>query len=510
MSAPERISSIVIVGGGSAGWMTAAALSRFLPTHVAITLVESDAIGTVGVGEATIPNIATFNAMLGIDEDEFLSATGGTFKLGIEFRDWGRLGERYMHPFGQFGYDLAGTDFHHFWMRQRAEGVPHELAEYSLNTKAAYADKFARSDGDPRSPLAPMRHAYHFDASLYAAFLRRHAEGRGVSRIEGRVVDVEKKGESGHVQSVLLESGQKLSGELFVDCSGFRGVLIEQSLESGFESWRKWLPMDRAVAMPCEAVEPPRPYTISAAQRAGWIWHIPLQHRVGNGHVYCSEHCNSDEALAALEQALPGEPLAGPNHLHFEAGCRHEYWKGNCVAIGLSAGFIEPLESTSIHLIQTGIAKLLALFPDRSFHAPDRDEFNRLLRVSFEHIRDFIIMHYIASARDDSPFWQQMRQTEPPQSLSEKIALLEGYGRFSRNDEELFTLPNWLAVLHGQGRGPRFYSPMADAIPQANVTQGLDNMRAHIAKTVRAMPSHQDFLERFCKAAPARSAGTVQ
>ena len=504
-----RIRKIVIVGGGTAGWMTAAALSKYLPSNeVEITLIESEDIGTIGVGEATIPQIVTFNRMLGIDEDTFVRATGATFKLGIEFRDWGRKGERYFHPFGEYGFDLDGTEFHHFWLKQKAAGEAHGLDAYSLNASAAYAGKFIRHNGDQRSILSKLGYAFHFDATLYARLLRDYASKNGVSRIEGKVVEVNQSNNNGFIQSVILEDGRNFDGELFIDCTGFYGLLIEQTLNAGYENWQHYLPMDRAIAVSCSAVEPPKPYTIATARTAGWTWRIPLQHRVGNGHVYASEYLSSDEALAQLLGILDGEALSEPRHLRFVTGRRHQFWVKNCVAIGLSAGFLEPLESTSIHMIQTGIAKLLALFPSSDFEAIERDEYNRLLGVTIQHIRDFIILHYAVTARDDSPFWQRMHAMELPETLRKKMALMEASGRFFRYDDELFSVTSWLAVMEGQGRGPRSYNPVADGLSKKNVTQSLTNMRDIISKTVSAMPSQQDFINRYCKSemAPALEA----
>ena len=507
----NRIQKIVIVGGGTAGWMSAAALSRYLPSKgVDITLIESEDIGTIGVGEATIPQIATFNKMLGIDENEFVRATGATFKLGIEFRDWGKLGERYFHPFGEYGFDLEGTEFHHFWVRQKTAGEAYDLDAYSLNASAAYAGKFVRPDGDPRSVLSKLGYAFHFDATRYAQFLRDYSLQRGVTRIEGRVVDVDQTGETGFIRSVRLEDGRSFDGELFIDCTGFYGLLIEQTLKAGYENWQHLLPMDSAIAVSCLAIEQPRPYTIATARAAGWTWRIPLQHRVGNGHVYCSDFTSPDEALTVLMSALDAEALTEPRQLKFVTGRRKESWKKNCVAIGLSAGFLEPLESTSIHMIQTGIAKLLALFPDTNFDPVEREEYNRLLGTTVQHIRDFIILHYAATSRDDTPFWQNMRNLELPETLARKMALMESSGRFFRYDDELFSVSSWLAVMEGQGRGPKGYNPVADGLSETNITQSLANMRNLISKTTSALPGHQDFIDRYCKSEAKLVLETVQ
>lgn len=499
--ADHRIKDIVIVGGGTAGWMAAAALSRYLPrSRCSITLIESEAIGTVGVGEATIPQIATFNQMLGIDEDQFVKATGATFKLGIEFRDWGHLGERYMHPFGTYGFDMEGLEFHQFWTRARSGGANHDLDAYSLNASAAYAGKFFRPGKDTGPVLQKLGYAFHFDAVKYAAFLRAYAEKRGVRRIEGTVRVVDQEPETGDVTGVTLDDSRAISGQLFLDCTGFVGLLIERTLGAGYDDWSDLLPMNAAVAVPCERVQEPIPYTVATAQGAGWTWRIPLQHRTGNGHVYSDNYTDQASATSLLLDLLDGEPLADPRHLRFTTGIRRKFWDRNVVALGLSAGFLEPLESTSIHMIQSGIAKLLALFPSEEISAHERDEYNRLLTVSFTHIRDFIALHYVASTRDDTPFWADMRSRTVPETLQRKMDLLEGAGRFFRYEDELFSVDSWLAVMAGQGRAPRTYSPVADVLPEHNLNRSMANMRDAIGKTVAAMPSHETFIERYCRA----------
>ncbi|MFN3214504.1 MAG: tryptophan halogenase family protein [Henriciella sp.] len=500
MTKASRIRDIVIVGGGTAGWMTAAALSRFLPRETTkITLIESEEIGTIGVGEATIPQLADFNRMLGINEDEFVRETSASFKLGIEFVNWGRLGDRYFHPFGVYGFDLEGTDFHHYWLRLQALGDGHGLDDYSLNASAAYSGKFIRPDGDPRSLLNRIGYAFHFDASLYAKYLRRYAEAKGVARVEGKAVQVDQRAADGFIEAVQLESGQCIAGELFIDCTGFRGLLIEQALETGYEDWSDLLPMDRAVALPSRSTEPPKPYTIAAAREAGWTWRIPLQHRVGNGHVYSSQFTDADTATQVLLDNIDGEPLADPRHLRFVTGRRKKFWNANCVAIGLSAGFLEPLESTSIHLIQSGIAKLISLFPDAGFSPVERDEYNRLLSVSYQHTRDFILLHYIATERDDSEFWRYVQNLKVPETLARKMSLLESSASFFRYDDELFSVVSWIAVMHGQRRGPKGYNSVADRLSEQNLTKSLENMRGVIAKAAASMPSHQQFIDRYCK-----------
>ncbi|MFL6764044.1 MAG: tryptophan halogenase family protein, partial [Sphingomicrobium sp.] len=404
------IRKVVVVGGGTAGWMAAAALSSWLPDDsMEIVLVESDEIGTVGVGEATIPPLVMFNEMLGLKEDEFVAATQGTFKLGIEFVDWGALGERYFHPFGSHGADFNGVHFHQLYLREAKRRRLPDIREWSMSAVAAELGRFARPGAGARLPLSQLVYAFHFDAGLYARFLRRHAEDKGVQRIEGKVVDVAQDRENGHVRTITLADGRGVEGDLFIDCSGFRGLLIEGTLGTGYEDWSRWLPCDRAAAVPCALTGPPDPFTRSTARQAGWQWRIPLQHRMGNGLVYSSAHLEREQAESLLLANLEGEPLAPPRHLSFTAGRRKLAWNANVVSLGLSTGFIEPLESTSIHLVQSGIMKLLALFPDRRFNPAERDEYNRQVKDVFEDVRDFIILHYKATRRDDSEFWNYCR-----------------------------------------------------------------------------------------------------
>ncbi len=495
------VKRIVIAGGGTAGWMTAAALSRLLSAAgIAVTLIESEAIGTVGVGEATIPPIIKFNAQLGIDEHEFVRATQATYKLGIEFNDWGGLGESYFHPFGRYGFDLDGLDFHQFWARLRSLGDGHGLAHYSINAQAAYAGKFVRPQPDHGAVIGQLGYAYHFDAGLYAAFLRQFAEARGVTRIEGRIEQVEQDGESGLITALALDGERRIEGDLFIDCTGFRGLLIGAAMGAAYHDWSHWLPCNRAVAIACEKAGDPVPYTRSSARKAGWQWRIPLQHRTGNGHVYCDAFLCAEEAEEILLANLDAQPVNSPNHLRFQTGHRDRFWSGNCVAIGLSSGFLEPLESTSIHLIQMGIAKLVALFPARVDAPVERSEYNRLMADDFTHIRDFLILHYKATARGDAPFWDHVRTMTIPDSLTQKMDLMKSHGRFFKYDAELFDLTSWLAVAQGQGWGPQGHNPTADALPTANLTQSLGNMREAYSKAVAAMPTHQAYLTRYCKA----------
>ena len=498
----QPIRKIVIVGGGTAGWMAASAFSALLEKRaVEIVLVESDEIGTVGVGEATIPPLIAFNNMIGINEDEFLAASKGTFKLGIEFVDWGAPGERYFHPFGPHGQDFRGVHFHQLYLREAKRRPLPDIRNWSMSAVAAELGRFARPGPEARLPLSQLAYAFHFDAGLYARFLRGYAEGNGVRRIEGKIVDVALDSESGHVRSVTLADGTALEGELFIDCSGFRGLLIEQKLGTGYEDWSRWLPCDRAVAVPCRLPGPPEPFTRSTARIGGWQWRIPLQHRMGNGLVYSSAHIERGDAEALLLANLEGEVLADPRHLAFTAGRRRLAWNANVVSLGLSSGFVEPLESTSIHLVQSGIAKLLALFPDRRFDPVERDEYNRQMQEVFEDVRDFIILHYKATRRDDSDFWRYCRMMDVPDSLAAKLELWRSKGRLFREGRELFGTASWVAVLLGQGIVPEEQEPAAAAIEPARAAEALDKMRLSYRQMAEHMPTHADFIARACPAA---------
>jgi tryptophan 7-halogenase len=503
--ADTPLQSIVIVGGGTAGWMTAAALATVVRDRYRIRLVESDEIGTVGVGEATLPIIQRFNKVLGIDEHEFLRETQGTFKLGIEFVNWGRLGDRYMHGFGRIGQDLFTVPFDQYWHRLRALGRAQPLEQYAITRWAARANKFMPARPDlTDSPLADIAYAYHFDAGLYARYLRRLAESRGVQRIEGKVTHATRRSEGdhvGHVDAVVLESGERVEGELFIDCSGFRGLLIEQTLATGFEDWSHWLPCDRALAVPSASAQPLTPYTRATAHRAGWQWRIPLQHRTGNGHVYSSAHVSDDEAAATLLAQLDGKPLAAPRLITFRTGMRRRAWNQNVVAIGLAGGFLEPLESTSIHLIQAGIQQLVDFFPARGFSQVDIDAFNQHSRFHYERIRDFVILHYHLNQRDDSEFWRDCAHMAVPEALREKIDLFSSHGRVVRHNGELFTEIGWLQVMEGQNLVPRSHHPFADLKTEAEAHDYLENVRQVIAKCVAVMPDHAAYIARHCAAA---------
>ena len=497
----SRIRSIVIVGGGTAGWMTAAALARVLgPQYASITLIESDEIGTVGVGEATIPQINTFNRMLGIDEDDFVRRTKGSFKLGIEFVDWGGLGQRYFHPFGKIGVDMNGVSFHAFWQRMRDEAEFAEVDDFSVVASAAKHGKFMRPTTAPNSLLSTIAYAFHFDAGLYALYLRELAEGIGVTRIEGKITGVERDGETGHIRSVAMGDDRTVSGELFIDCSGFGGLLIGKALGVPYIDWSAHLPCNRAVAVPCALTDILPPYTRSTARTAGWQWRIPLQHRIGNGHVYCSDYISDDEAAAVLLANLDGEPLADPRFLKFTTGHRERFWEGNCVSIGLSAGFMEPLESTSIWMIQIGIARLLSNFPTRDFEPASIARYNRLMVEESELVRDFLILHYHATERDDSDFWNYCRTMPIPDRLAEKMRVFRSTGRAFREHEELFNDTSWFAVMEGQRLGQGRFDPVAELMSLDETRDKLRQIKTAVTNSVDHMPRHRDFIRDHCAA----------
>jgi tryptophan halogenase len=481
--------------------MTAAALAKVLGRdYASITLIESDAIGIVGVGEATIPQIGTYNRMLGIDEDEFVRRTKGSFKLGIEFVDWTRLGHRYFHPFGTYGINMEGVSFHAFWQRLQKEGLGADVADYSLMATAAKQNKFMRPFDAGDSPLSYIAYAFHFDAGLYSLYLRDLAEAKGVIRHEGKIVNVNQHPETGFITSVDMEDGSNVDGELFIDCSGFRGLLINQTLGVGFVDWSEWLPCNRAVVVPCEGVDEITPYTRSTAQTAGWQWRIPLQHRIGNGYVHCSEYISEDEATATLLGNLDGEPLGEPRLIRFTTGHREKYWHKNCVAIGLASGFMEPLESTSIWMIQSGIARLLSNFPDSNFADVHIDRYNRVLVEETEYIRDFLILHYNATERDDSPFWDYCRNMSIPERLAEKMRVYRDNGRTFREHDELFNDTSWFAVLTGQCGQPKHYDPVAELLSLDETRKRLEQIREATANSADYMTNHLEFIRQNCAA----------
>ncbi|MES2150938.1 MAG: tryptophan halogenase family protein [Pseudomonadota bacterium] len=499
----RKVRTIVIVGGGSAGWMAAAALSATLGQGCVITLVESDEIGTVGVGEATIPPIKTFNQMVGIDEAEFLRHTQGSFKLGIEFVDWARLGQRYFHPFGPHGIQFDLSPLHQHWLRQRERPGAAPLDAYSMAWAAASRGRFDKPTRDPRSVLSTFDYAYHFDATLYARFLRTLSESRGVRRVEGKITHAAQRPEDGFITKVCLADGREVAGDLFIDCSGFRALLIEQTLHTGYDDWSHWLPCDRAMAVPCAPAGVLQPFTRSTARAAGWQWRIPLQHRTGNGYVYSSAFLGDDEAASVLLANLDGAALADPRALRFTTGRRKKSWNKNVVALGLASGFMEPLESTSLHLVQSGISRLLALFPDRDFDPLVIDEFNRIGINECERIRDFLILHYKLTARDDSPLWRYCSAMPVPDTLQYKIEHFRRYGRLVTEGMELFGNASWLAVHVGQLNLPQRHEPLLDLRPGSGADM-LEQQRQAMLRGADAMPTHTAYIGRFC-AAPAQA-----
>ncbi|HEX5160558.1 MAG TPA: tryptophan halogenase family protein [Steroidobacteraceae bacterium] len=487
-----------MVGGGTAGWMAAASLARFLrPDQCSIRLVESAEIGIVGVGEATVPHIRFFNQTLGLDEADFMRKTNATFKLGIEFVNWARIGDSYIHPFGDYGRPFRGVKFHHAWNRLRLAGDPDPIDDYSLPIEAAKNARFAPPPTDPKSPLAGFGYAFQFDATLFAPYLRAWAEQRGVRRTEGRVVDVGLRGTDGFIESLTLASGEKIEGDLFIDCSGFFGLLTEKSLHTGYEDWTHWLPCDRAVAVPCESHGPLLPYTRATAHAAGWQWRIPLQNRTGNGHVYSSKFLSDDEAAATLLRNLDGKALAEPRVLKFVTGRRKKTWNRNCVAVGLSGGFVEPLESTSIYLIQAAITHLIELFPDRNFDSVNLDEYNRVMDLEFERVRDFIVLHYHATGRDDSPLWNYVRNMPIPDSLAYKLELFRERGVVVNYRVGLFYEPSWVAVYVGQRILPKRFDPLLDDTPLDDLRRHLGALRSAVQAAAKAMPTQADFISKY-------------
>jgi tryptophan halogenase len=484
--------------------MTAALLSKLMMGAVSIRLIESDEIGTIGVGEATIPGIRTFNGLAGVDELEFMRATQSTYKLGIEFVDWRARGTSYIHGFGKIGQDLLWLHPHQFWLKFARQGQAKHFDHYALNCVMARLNRFAHPDTrNPTSPLADIDYAYHMDATLFARFLRAQAEARGVERTEGRVVDVRLHGETGCVTSVRLAGNLEVEGDLFVDCSGMRSLLLGEALQVPFEPWDRWLLCDRAQAVPCASVSKLTPYTRSTAHKDGWQWRIPLQHRIGNGVVYASAHLTDEQAAERLLAGLDGAAQAEPRPIRFTPGRRIKSWEKNVVAIGLSSGFLEPLESTSIHLIQTAILRLIALFPGRGVTDADRREYNSQTRFEFEDIRDFIIAHYKVTDREDSEFWRYLKHVEVPDSLAERLELFRTSGRFFvHNKAELFREESWVQVLIGQGLQMQ-YDPMVDIVPDTEALRYLKDIEEVIADVARQLPDHGQFVLAHRRASPA-------
>lgn len=495
---PEAITSICILGGGTAGWMTASALAHKLQgLPIAITLVESDEIGTVGVGEATLPHIRSFNTALNIDEVVFMKATEATFKLGIEFCNWGRVGDRYIHPFGDYGEKIDGVPFYQYWLRLKELGEVSRLDDYAYPIAISEANRFRHPSANPDEIESTFGYAYQFDATRYAAFLRQFAEGRGVSRRQGKVVDTRLNAENGHVASLTLDSGEVVAADLYVDCSGFRGILIEQALKTGYDDWSRWLPCNRALAVPTESRGALTPFTRATALEAGWQWRIPLQHRTGNGHVYCSSFISDDDAASRLLGNLDAPALGDPRQLYFTTGRRRRFWNRNVVAIGLAAGFLEPLESTSIHLIQEGITELLQIFPDKRFLESDMDEYNRRMGLNFERVRDFLLLHYVATQRDDSEMWRYFRNMALPDSLDEKIRAWLTRGHLIRYEFGVFLPPSWIAVMLGQNLVPRHYDPRVGRLPEQALRQAGRSLKQRVHDAAAATPDHGAYIRKM-------------
>ena len=494
---------LVILGGGTAGWMTASAIAKRLGhLPIDLTLVESAAIGTVGVGEATLPHIRFFNEALGVDEREIMAATQATIKLGIEFCGWHREGSSYLHPFGDFGEDVGGVAFHHAWHRLKAEQAAKDvgsLFDYSLPVQLAAAHRFALPNADPESIASTYGYAFQFDAGLYAAYLATFAQQHGCKRVEGKVREVQRDGETGNVTALKLDDEMVVEGDFFIDCSGFRALLIGQKGEVSFRDWSAFLPCDSAFAVPCECSGPPAPFTRATARQAGWQWRIPLQHRTGNGHVFCSAATDDEAALDILMRNLDGKPSGEPRRLSFTTGHREKFWHRNVVAIGLSSGFLEPLESTSIHLIQQGILRFLDLFPWPQTFEIDRSDYNRLMTLEFERIRDFLVLHYVANQREE-PFWKQLRSAPWPDSLRDKVEAFRKRGLLPDYDIGVFLPASWLAVLVGQGILPESSDPRLASVPPDDIARALSRFRNGVQEAVQSTPSHAEFLARYCPA----------
>lgn len=486
---------VIIAGGGTAGWMAAAALSKLAAKNIDVTLIESDDIGTVGVGEATIPPIRTFHKLLGINEQQMMRHTHGTFKLGIEFNHWGQINDSYIHSFGITGKECWAGEFHHFWLHGKTLGHNTPFGDYCYELQAARQNKFSLPTQHNQQAI---NYAYHFDATRYAEFLRQLCEQQKVKRIEGKIAQVNLNQHNGHIESLTLEDQQIISGDFFIDCTGFRGLLIEQALHTGYEDWSHYLPCDSAVAVQTSACGPLTPYTRATAHDSGWQWRIPLQHRVGNGLVYCSRYLSDDQAIERICQSIEGEPITQPRVIKFKTGRRRKGWNKNCVALGLASGFLEPLESTSIHLIMTGIIRLLRLFPFGEIHQSAIDEYNNKLTLELESIRDFLVLHYHATERTDSPFWQHCKQLEIPQSLAHKIALFKQTGRVFLDDGDIFRVDSWVQVMLGQRLKPQDYHHIAETMTEAELAKFLAGLKQQIDQAVEKLPDHEAFVTHYC------------
>ena len=491
----QKIKHVVIAGGGTAGWMAAAAVAKLLGKTVKVTLVESEEIGTVGVGEATIPTLLTLHELLKIKEQDFNSAVGGTFKLCISFENWQDVGKDYIHSFGYTGKDCWAAGFQHFWLKGKELGISKEFGEYCNEWAAAKQNRFAVL------PNQNLNYAYHFDSSRYAKFLREIAEEHGAVRVEGKIEAVQQHEQTGFITGLRLDNDQQIDGDFFVDCTGFRGLLIEQTLHAGYDDWQHWLPCDSALAVQTENVQPPIPYTRSIAHEAGWQWRIPLQHRTGNGLVYCSKFWSRDEAEAKLRGNLEGEMVTEPRPIKFQTGTRRRHWVKNCVAVGLSSGFMEPLESTSIHLIQRSIVRFMQMFPSDGVRQPDIDEFNSQMKFEIENIRDFIILHYHVTNRTDTPFWRHCRTMEIPESLQHRIDLFKETGRVFKVPTELFGENSWTQVMLGQGLNPEQYHPIVNMMEEQELRDFLGGIHGSVERLVSQLPEHQRFIDHYCREA---------
>ncbi|NVK55496.1 MAG: tryptophan 7-halogenase [Alteromonadaceae bacterium] len=488
----KRVQNIVIAGGGTAGWTAAAAIAKQMGPTVNITLVESDEVGTVGVGEATIPPMRVFHKLLGIGEQEFMRATSATFKLGIQFENWGQQDDTYIHSFGVTGRESFVAPFHHFWLYGKEQGLAKEFGTYCFELEAAKQDKFATSDN------SNVQYAYHLDSSQYAVLLRKYSESRGVIRKEGKIEQVNQHTDSGHIESLVLASGEVIAGDFFIDCTGFRGLLIEQTLQTGYEDWSHWLPCDSAVAVQTESDSAPRPITKATAHDSGWQWKIPLQHRVGNGLVYCSKYLSDEDATQRLLDNVSGKTITKPKIIKFRTGRRLKAWNKNCLALGLSSGFVEPLESTSIHLIMMGVIRFLKLFPNNGANDLIADEYNRQTVDEIVKIRDFIILHYHATSRQDSPFWQYCHDMEVPETLKHRMQLFKEFGHAFQEDGELFRVDSWTQVMLGQGIMPESYHASVKGMPVNELQRFLQGIEMSVLKGLQNMPSHEAFLQHYC------------
>lgn len=489
-----NIKHVAILGGGTAGWMTAAALAKLLPSNINVTLIESEHIGTVGVGEATIPHLRFFNQRLGIDESAFMQATNATFKLGIEFANWGQTNDAYIHPFGDYGHRIRGIEFHQIWLAQYRAGRAKPLDDYSLPVLAATKGKFDKPHADPNHVGSTFSYAYHIDATAYAKYLRKFSEYLGVVRKEGMIVDVICRNSTGDIDALVCNDGERIQADLFVDCSGFKGMLIEQVMQAGYDDWSHWLPCNKAVAIACESTTSPLPYTKAIARDAGWQWRIPLTHRLGNGIVYCDSFTTQDASLDSLLKHLEGKPLTEPNHLRFTTGQRKKAWIKNCVAIGLSSGFLEPLESTSIYLIQANVMKLLELFPTSNDMKVHADEFNRCFNTEMSRIRDFLILHYHATHREDTEFWRYCKNMSIPDSLAERFELFRQTGHVMPYQQGLFLAPSWVAVLMGQRYYPNQTDPRIKHLNQTTIDESLSTILTEVKNYANNMPNHRTAL----------------